>query len=155
MAVHIQAKNTGDEIVILDDYSDNPKTIEILNEATKLPFVTLLHHRLNKNFGEHKTAGSRACKKDYIVQLDADECLHPTLLENLHDIVTINPEVELFRVPRVNIVRGITQNDVRRWGWRLSEEPNMWEIETVLDDRSEEYMFLKQNNLIISEEMVN
>ena len=112
-----------DEVVILNDYSDNPNTIKILEAASKHPFVTLLHHRLNNNFGEHKTVGSRACKNEYIIQLDADEYLHPTLLENLRDIIEANPTVELFRVPRVNIVRGMTPDDARKWGWHVSSLP--------------------------------
>lgn len=117
---YITANKTEDEIVVLDDYSDNPETIKILEAAIKHPFVNLFHHRLNKNFGEHKTAGSRACKKDYIVQLDADEYLHPTLLENLRSIIEANPTVELFRVPRVNLIRGLTPEDAARWGWHVS-----------------------------------
>jgi len=120
---YIEVNKTSDEIVILDDYSDNQKTIEILTKVTKLPFVKLFHHRLDKNFGEHKTAGSRACKNEYIFQLDADEYPHPTLLENVRSIIEANSAVELFRVPRVNIVRGMTLDDAAKWGWHVSQLP--------------------------------
>ncbi len=120
LASFIVKNGTNDEIVVLDDYSDNPKTIGILDEAAKKPFVTIFHHRLNKDFGTHKTDGSRACKKDFIVQLDADEYLSETLLENLRALLEANPTVELYRVPRVNIIRGLMPEDARKWGWHVS-----------------------------------
>jgi len=127
----IVKNQTNDEIVVLDDYSDNPKTLEILNEAVKHPFVTIFHNRLNKDFGSHKTAGSRACKKDYIVQLDADETLAAPLLENLRDILEANPSVELYRVPRVNLLRGLTPLDAVKWGWNVSTLPEYPGIQVI------------------------
>ena len=123
LSSYITKNSTNDEIVVLDDYSENPKTIEILTAAIKHSFISIFHHRLNKDFGTHKTDGSRACKKDFIIQLDADEYLSENLLENIRAVLTANPSVELYRVPRVNIVRGITPDDVAKWGWHVSVLP--------------------------------
>lgn len=124
--------STGhDEIVVLDDYSDNPETKKILNEYTNPPHggtgsmwkVKVVQHSLNGDFGAHKTYGSRQCTGDYIVQLDADEYLSQPLLDNMHELLESNPQVELYRVPRVNIVRGMTDEDARKWGWKVYSLP--------------------------------
>lgn len=120
---YIENGNPDDEIVLLDDYSDNPRTLEIAETLTKLPYATVVKNSLDGDFGKHKTVGTRACKKEFIVQLDADEYLHPTLLENLKEILSSNPGVELFRVPRVNLVRGLTSMDAAKWGWHVSQLP--------------------------------
>jgi hypothetical protein len=39
----------------------------------------------------------------------------------MHELLESNPTVELYRVPRVNIVRGATDNDARNWGWHISK----------------------------------
>lgn len=118
LKTHIDFVAINDEVVILDDFSDNPDTIKILDKAKSYGF-TVVQHALNKNFSEHKNYGSKRCVGDYIVQIDADEYLFPVLLSNMHELIESNPTVELYRVPRVNIVRGATDNDARNWGWHM------------------------------------
>jgi glycosyltransferase involved in cell wall biosynthesis len=79
-------------------------------------------HHLNNDFAEHKNFLNEQCNGDYIFQIDADETIHPNLLEHLHDIVGHNPEVDLFVVPRINVVTGLTDEDVTRWGWTVNEQ---------------------------------
>ena len=153
LKTHIDAVAPNDEVVILDDFSDNEDTNKILSKAKSYGF-TVVQHELKKNFSEHKNYGSKRCVGDFVCQIDADEYLFPNLLNNIHEIIESNPTVELYRVPRVNIVRGMTEKDVTMWGWNLSILPeNNPIIETIIDDASEEYAFLKKNNLIISEEI--
>jgi hypothetical protein len=33
-----------------------------------------------------------------------------------------NKNIDLFLIPRVNIVNGLTEEDIRRWGWRINEK---------------------------------
>ena len=61
------------------------------------------------------------CFGDFIFQIDADETVDPFLLENLHEILESNAEVEVYLVPRVNIVDGITQQHLEKWSWRINE----------------------------------
>ena len=110
-----------DEIIILDDFSTDHRTKEILKAVACHPCVKVVQHSLGGDFGAHKTYGSRQCTGDYIVQLDADEYLSQPLLDNLPELLETNPQVELYRVPRVNIVRGATQEDARKWGWHVSQ----------------------------------
>jgi glycosyltransferase involved in cell wall biosynthesis len=116
---HIDLNAPNDEVVILDDFSDNEETKKILDKAKGYGF-TVVQHALNKNFAEHKNYGGKHCVGDYIVQLDADEYLCPELLQNMQELLKANPTVELYRVPRVNIVRGATPKDAAMWGWHLS-----------------------------------
>lgn len=115
--------NKDDEIVILDDFSDNPETQKVLSEFTKMDNVRLFQHALDKNYGAHKNYGNEQCKKDWIFQLDGDENPSESLLEALRDIIEANPTVELFLVPRINDFKGVTVEHAKRWGWRLTPCP--------------------------------
>lgn len=119
---HINSVSSNDEVVILDDFSDNLDTVKILEKAKNYG-MSVVQHKLNKNFAEHKNYGSKRCVGDFIFQIDADEYPHDNLLINIHELIISNPTVELYRVPRVNIVRGATQEDARIWGWHLSSLP--------------------------------
>lgn len=120
LKTHIDFVTPNDEVVILDDFSDNEDTKKILEKAKSYGF-TVVQRALNKNFAEHKNYGSKRCVGDFICQLDADEYLYPALLSNMHELLKSNPTVELYRVPRVNIVRGATDNDARSWGWHMTK----------------------------------
>jgi len=130
LKTHIDFVAPNDEVVVLDDFSDNEDTKKILAKAKSCGF-TVVQHALNKNFAEHKNYGSKRCVGDYIVQIDADEYLFPNLLNNMHEIINSNPTVELYRVPRVNIVRGATDNDARNWGWHISKLPEFGDLPII------------------------
>ena len=112
---------TGDEIVIVDDYSTDERTNEILADAIRHG-VTVRVHPLERDFSRHKNYLNGLCNGEYILQVDADETLHPNLLENLHALLDANETVDLFVIPRVNTVEGLTEEDIRRWGWRINEK---------------------------------
>jgi glycosyltransferase involved in cell wall biosynthesis len=122
LKTHIDFNAPNDEVVILDDFSDNEDTKKILEKARTYGF-TIVQHSLNKNFAEHKNYGGKRCVGDYIVQLDADEYPHPTLLYNMKELLLSNPSIDLIRVPRVNILRGVSEIDARTWGWHLGTIP--------------------------------
>jgi glycosyltransferase involved in cell wall biosynthesis len=121
----------SDEIVVLDDFSDEPKTREIFTLFEMNENVRVVQHELNGNFGEHKTWGSRQCTGDWIFQLDADEYLAQPLLENIHEILEANPTIELIRIPRVNIVRGMTEQDAKTWGWKVCTLPAFGDLPII------------------------
>ena len=122
LKAHLDVNSADDEVVILDDFSNNEDTKKILEKARTYGF-TVVQHALNKNFAEHKNYGGKRCIGDYIVQLDADEYLWPEFLTNMQELLRSNPTVELYRVPRVNIVRGATKEDAMKWGWHLGTIP--------------------------------
>jgi glycosyltransferase involved in cell wall biosynthesis len=118
-------KKTNDQFVILDDMSTDDSTISSISLAKDKYQAKVVNHQLydgrEYHFGRHKTIGSRACSGDWIFLIDGDEILSETLLENIHDFIELNPEVELMRVPRLNYIDGMTDSDVKQWGWRVSD----------------------------------
>ncbi len=115
-----------DEIIILDDFSDNSETREIINfySNKNSKVFKLYQHALNNNYGAHKNYGIEQCNGNFIFQIDADELPSESLVdENLHAIIDSNPEIEAFAVPRINDFIGVTEAHAKQWGWRLSISP--------------------------------
>ena len=81
----IEYKKNNHEIVLLDDYSDNPETLEIIQKFKEK--VNFQQHKLDKNYGNHKNYGIKLCKGEWIFQLDADEVPTDGLLENIDLII--------------------------------------------------------------------
>ena len=113
----IEYKKDNHEIVLLDDYSDNPKTLEIIQ--TFKDKINFQQHKLDKNYGNHKNYGIDLCKGDWIFQLDADEVPTGGLLENIDLIIESNSKNEVLWLPRLNYFIGVTDLDVTTWGWKL------------------------------------
>jgi glycosyltransferase involved in cell wall biosynthesis len=118
----VQHKDKEDEIVILDDYSDNEKTKEILDTMCSIHEIKFEQRSLNKDFSSQKNYLKRMCTGDYVFNLDADELPNEFLILNLKTILEANPTVDLFWVPRVNTVDGITQEHINKWGWNVNEK---------------------------------
>lgn len=110
----------GNQIVVLDDFSTDPTTLDVLNEYSNV--VKIVKHSLNKDYGAHKTYGTRQCDGEYVFQIDADELPNEILLVNLYTLLKSNPSFEMFWVPRVNAFYGVTQEDVRNYGWRVDDK---------------------------------
>jgi glycosyltransferase involved in cell wall biosynthesis len=115
-------EQTGDEIVVVDDNSTDVFTSNLLYDYADKDKIELYQHELNNDFAKHKNFLNSKCKGEYIFQVDADEKFHDNLLTYLHDIVDNNKNIDLFLIPRVNIVNGLTDEDIRRWGWRINEK---------------------------------
>mgnify|MGYP003331674003 CR=1 FL=1 len=61
------------------------------------------------------------CSKDIIFQIDADEYPHTELITNLPAIMENNPEIDVFLVPRINTVEGLTQEHINKWRWNVQD----------------------------------
>jgi glycosyltransferase involved in cell wall biosynthesis len=77
---------------------------------------------LNKDFASFKNNLSKHCTKDYIFQIDADEYPNPYLIANLKDILQYNETIDVFLVPRINTVEGLTDEHIQKWGWRVDDK---------------------------------
>ena len=113
----IKYKKNNHEIVLLDDYSDNQTTLEVIQ--TFKDKVNFQKHKLDKNYGNHKNYGIELCKGEWIFQLDADEVPTDGLLENIELIIESNSKNEVLWLPRLNYFIGVTDLDVNTWGWKL------------------------------------
>ena len=120
----IHNTDKDDEIVILDDFSDE-KTQEVFTswqaQYGDLKTIKIEQRALNKNFAEQKNYLNSMCSGDYIVNIDADEVPHETFIQQIKQILEIN-EVDLIWVPRVNTVDGITQQHIDKWRWNVNEK---------------------------------
>lgn len=120
----LEHKRIQDEIVILFDQKNGD--LEVLNYLSKfneLPNVqTWRGFEFEGDFSEWKNLLTTYCAGDYIVQLDADELPHKALIDNLPIILESNPDNEVYLVPRINTVEGITKRHVEQWGWRVNDK---------------------------------
>jgi len=110
-----------DEVVI---QLDTTATDEVKEVCYKYPAFSLWEFPLNRDFASFKNHLNKQCSRDYIFQIDADEYLSDQLILNLPEILELNPTVELYFVPRINTVEGLTQEHIQKWGWKLDE--NNW-----------------------------
>lgn len=111
-----------DEIIIQGDQGKvTDEVISIVRGAMKDPRVKYLEFPLKKNFAEFKNNVIKNCSGEYCFLLDPDEIPHPRLLANLKFLLFENRDVEMFRLPRVNVVIGINEEYVREQRWNLVE----------------------------------
>ena len=118
----VKYKDEEDEIVILDDYSDNEKTKEILDTMCSIYEITFDQRNLHKDYASQKNYLSRMCKGEYIINIDADELPNKWLIQNIKSILETNPTIDLYWVPRVNTVEGITQEHIDKWRWQVNDK---------------------------------
>ena len=112
-------KRDIDEIVIVDDYSDAVKTKFILNDFKDL--ITLDYRTFDGDHTQKNYLNSK-CTGDYILQLDADELVKPEFLEMLPELLEENKETDLFIMPRINTVEGLTPEYIQKWRWNVNEK---------------------------------
>ena len=113
-----------DEIVVLLDLTKNTPTTELVAYLHKLSSanqITLIEDNFNNHFADWKNKLTKACTKEFIYQIDADEMIDPEILEFLPQILSDN-DVDAYLVPRINTVEGITQEHIQRWGWRVDNK---------------------------------
>ena len=114
-------KRPIDEIVVLFDQKNGSEEIaEWLVKKNKLPNFQMWRGYFEGNFGAWKNKLSDYCRGDYIFQIDADEIPHLNLINYLPTILNANPKNQVFLVPRVNTVDGLTEEHLQRWGWNLN-----------------------------------
>lgn len=157
--------NESDEIVVI--YDENKVTKEVMellsNYVPYAPFredtdenLIYSYHPYNfqGDFATYKNFGNSKCKNEWIFQIDADEELSVDLMENLTDILEMaSDEVDLIYVPRINTVKGITIEHIRKWGWMVGKDDMIQESD-IFDKSSGYYQLLKSYNFVIHENEV-
>ena len=74
------------------------------------------------HFANWKNKLTSLCSGDYVFQIDADEIPDLYLIQYLPVLIESNPDNEVYLVPRVNTVKGLTQKHVSKWGWNVDEK---------------------------------
>lgn len=121
----LENKDPEDELVIIDDHSGY-KTLNVFDEYIhdQWHHIKFVEHALYSDFSVHKNFMNKQCSGDWIVNIDADEIPNQFLMQNIKALISTNPEVELYWVPRVNTVEGLTDDHIKMWNWRVEE--NGW-----------------------------
>jgi hypothetical protein len=116
-------KQSQDEICVL---LDKPKihhwTLDQLYRFSSSNWITLKESAFQNNFAEWKNELNSMCNGDYIFNIDADEIPSETFINNIHELIELNPEIKAYALPRVNTVEGLTQKHIQKWGWRIDDK---------------------------------
>jgi len=116
----------GKEDEILVQYDSDSVTKEVkdyLNIISQLNKQTkIIEFPLNKDFASFKNNLKNHAQGIFIFQIDADEIPSEYLLENIHEFLKSNKDVDLFFVPRINTVNGLTPEHIQKWRWNVNEK---------------------------------
>tara|TARA_Y100000361_G_C11109238_1_gene316648 strand:+ start:207 stop:836 length:630 start_codon:yes stop_codon:yes gene_type:complete len=118
----LDMKREEDEIVVLFDKGNG--TAEVWNRLQELngePNTRLESATFKNHFADWKNKLTEMCSGDYIFQIDADEVPNRLLIKNLPKILESNPDNEVYLVPRVNTVKGLLDEHIKRWGWNVDK----------------------------------
>ena len=120
----IKNKRPVDEIVILfDEKNGDPELLDYLLDFNKLPNVqTWRGLGWNNNFADWKNKLNDYCVGNFIFQMDADEMINEELIEMLPLLFELNPEIEIFYLPRINTVDGLTEEHIKQWKWKVDDK---------------------------------
>lgn len=107
-------------VVQCDQGNTSPEVYKVLDKYSA--FIRVIEFPLKGNFAAFKNNLKKHCTGAWIFQVDADEYLSESLIKNLPSILQSNPAVDLFLVPRINTVEGLTQEHINKWQWRVDEK---------------------------------
>jgi hypothetical protein len=113
-----------DEILI--QYDENSTTKPVKDYLTIISQlhnsnIKVISYPLNNDFASFKNNLKDNAKGIFIFQIDADEIPSEDLMENIKDIIEYNKDVDLFFVPRINTVEGLTKEHIKKWKWQVNE----------------------------------
>jgi cellulose synthase/poly-beta-1,6-N-acetylglucosamine synthase-like glycosyltransferase len=116
-----------DEIVVqCDQGNTTPKVYKVL-DSFKAPVglkdpLKIIEFPLDGHFSNFKNNLKNHCEGDWIFQIDADELPNKFLIINLKSLLKLNSTTEMFLVPRVNTVDGLTEEHINKWRWNINEK---------------------------------
>ena len=125
LSLLLNNKRSQDEIVVLVDLSKNKPTSELLrylHELSSEDYINLIEDNFKGHFADWKNLLTGYCSGDYVFQIDADETPDKSLIQNLPLILETNSDNEVYLVPRINTVEGLTQEHINKWGWNVNEK---------------------------------
>jgi glycosyltransferase involved in cell wall biosynthesis len=114
-----------DEIIVLRDITKtNSRVTKVIDAhiSQNPDRIRAISNKLNKDFASFKNTLIEHSTGDYLFQIDADETPNEFLIENIKSVIHINKNIDVFYVPRVNIVYGITKEHIQKWNWRVDEK---------------------------------
>jgi hypothetical protein len=119
----LKYKRSQDNIVILYDQVNGDPEIESYLRSHSINGEFAWHKSDFKgHFADWKNELNSHCTGDFIFQIDADEIPCTPILETLPLLLEQNPDVEVYLVPRVNTVKGLTDEHIKQWRWNVNSE---------------------------------
>tara|TARA_Y100000385_G_C12903320_1_gene555210 strand:+ start:17 stop:643 length:627 start_codon:yes stop_codon:yes gene_type:complete len=117
-------KREQDEIVVqCDKGNTTPEVYGVLKHYSEfnMPYK-LVEFPLNGDFASFKNNLKDNCSGDYIFQIDADEYPDDYLMDTIESMIKMNDKVDIFWVPRINKVNGLTKEYIQKWGWNVDNK---------------------------------
>jgi hypothetical protein len=112
-----------DEVVILFDKRNGTAEVwDLLVDLQRQKLALTFSETFKGHFADWKNKLTSLCNGDFIFQIDADEYPNKELLETLPFLLEMNKDVDVMLVPRVNTVRGLTQDHIAKWRWSVNEK---------------------------------
>ena len=138
---------SDDEILIqYDTDSATQPVIDYLNILSQLhnSNIKVVSFALNNDFASYKNNLKNHANGIFIFQIDADEIPSQYLIENMSDLLEANKDVDLFFVPRINTVEGLTKEHIKKWRWQVNEKGwvNFPDYQTRLYRRTSEIQWV-------------
>jgi len=120
---------SGDEVVVLLDQPNTTSQVMKVVEQMEANFsgaYKVVESKLNDDFAQFKNSGHEFCAQPWIFQLDADEQLETEFIEQLPEILTqsIPDNIDVVHIPRINLVYGMTWDDIKKWRWNVMRLPD-------------------------------
>ena len=119
----LEHKRYEDEIIVLYDQVNGDEEIETFLRAKSINLDFMWYPgNFNNHFADWKNKLTSLCSGDYIFQIDADELPNEYLIQYLPKIIQHNPDNEVYLVPRINTVNGLTNEHIQKWGWEVNDK---------------------------------
>jgi len=116
----LQNKRNVDEIVVLFDSTNGTQSVEDYLRAKSVNGGFSWHpYQFDGDFAKMKNHLNSMCTGDYIFQIDADEMVTEFFIDILPQMIQLNPQVDLYRIARVNKVTGLTPEHIQKWRWMV------------------------------------
>ena len=117
----LKYKREEDEIIVQCDKGNTTSEVfDVLMSYNNI--FKVIEFPLNNDFASFKNNLKDKCTGDYIFQIDADEYPEEYLMNTLPSIIKTNGKVDVFWVPRINLVQGLTSEHIKKWGWVMNNK---------------------------------
>lgn len=123
--LELLSKKPKDTEIVVQFDSSNTTTdvVEFLNTSLIDGKIDkLVSFPLNGDFANFKNHLNQNCIGEFIYQLDADELIDEKFLKQLPKVLNSNEDIDMFFVPRINTVTGLTEAHIQKWGWNVNEK---------------------------------
>ena len=120
----LENKRDEDEIVVLYDSNNGDPEVEtyLRKMNVEKTLFRWASYKFEGDFAAMKNRLNSLCSGDYIFQIDADEMPNEYMMQIIPQMLEVNQEVDLMRVPRINRVEGLTEAHIQKWGWNVDEK---------------------------------